>query len=73
MIAQYVVFTVTLTNRIRLIERRTRAYGRLNSEPTVAVLFGHRAYELLSPFTMFTTVGVVAASGLALSARVALR
>jgi hypothetical protein len=33
MIAQYVGFTVTLTNRIRLIERRTRAYGRLKPEP----------------------------------------
>jgi hypothetical protein len=33
MIAQYVGFTVTLTNRIRLIERPTRAYGRLKPEP----------------------------------------
>ena len=33
MIAWHVGFTVTLTNRIRLIERRTRAYGRLKPEP----------------------------------------
>jgi NADH dehydrogenase [ubiquinone] 1 alpha subcomplex assembly factor 1 len=33
MIAQYVGFTVTLTNRIRLLERRTRAYGQLKPEP----------------------------------------
>jgi hypothetical protein len=33
MIEQYVGFAVTLTNRIRLIERRTRTYGRLKPEP----------------------------------------
>ena len=33
MLAQYVGFTVPLTNRIRLIERRTRAYDRLKPEP----------------------------------------
>lgn len=36
---------------------------------TVAVLFGYRLYDRFSPLTMFTMVGVVAAFGLALSAR----
>jgi len=36
---------------------------------TVAVLFGYRVYPRLPPFAIFAIVGVVAAAGLALSAR----